>query len=120
MPDPIAKLRALLDQATAEPWRPHVGGVLPGAVVDMGGRPFFLADTNAGLPDREDEVNAELIAALRNLAPELLAVVEAFRAASDAHQKAVDTSDLLPVLTALTDGRRALRALDAKLEGVAR
>ena len=71
--DPIETLRALLSEATPGPWEANAGYVdEPG----KDGREIARL-SNVGASNRAAHANARAIAALRNLAPELLAVVEA-------------------------------------------
>jgi hypothetical protein len=77
MPDPLtsAALRRLHEAATEGPWHPerHDDDTLTGYVMDSGGN--IVASVE--LCDRASLADVELVPALRNAAPRLIALLEA-------------------------------------------
>lgn len=104
--DTVARLRAMMEAMTAGPWAhdPVTGGVGPLCYVEHDGD-YRRADPAQIAPDLRG------IAALRNLAPKLLAVVEAVQAELDTRDPyyAGDLPGLRQAFDELTVAAEALR-----------
>ena len=94
MIDRIAELESLLGKATVGKWRSHNGDILVGSDSILRGW-----DDETGWFDNADD--AKLTVALKEAAPDLIAVVRAARAYRDDPMVPADDSALLDALAKL-------------------